>query len=1061
LRFGQCVGAVHFANLGEGSVTQKYLAYSYLGLIGVCLGATSAARGQQAPTPADTGPERPAASPDTLPVLEEIVVTGYRKSLSESTAAKRDAIGFLDQVSAEDIGKFPDTNIAEAFNRIPGITITRDIDGEGTDISIRGLGTNFTKILLNGAPVAVASTGTTDSQNTNREVDLDLFPTELFTQLTVKKTSSADMIEGGAAGTVDMRSARPFDSPGPHFTYTAQGTKNQSAPQWGERGAIIASDTWDNGFGALVGVAGVANRVNVKGFESIGWTNANLSTAQCGAGNTCNQPGGNNWTIPAIVPAGVGNGLTAGTAIDNAFLLSHNPGLTTQQLDNALIPRLGRSADEYGSRDRGNAIVSLEYRPTDDLHLYVDSMYGHKKNNEQRIDMDWVGRSGAAIPLNMTVDRSDCSSGCVATAGTFANSQFFLEYRPYTETVNFYGVNPGLTWQIADAFKMDVQANKTSSTFHRESPSVLVSTPMGAGLTVDYANTGAIPSIQSNVDLNNPANFGWYGGSRVNVQDEKRDTGTKGARTNFTWGVAKDVDLQFGASYDDIQRKIRGYDNTQAWQNATCGDNPNIFVPAPNLQPACAGVVQVGAPAGYPNYPVYPGYGTGYTAGKSGPVVYQGSLVPNGSVPSYLTPGPAGFVTLNWPAFAGASNYSAFHNAETATTGANTGANAGFVEEKDAGFYVEAKGDTHLFGNRLRYTGGARYVHTDQTIGGYVSIPSNLNPANPIPNTENTADGGLYPNTLNYVYTNNTYHNILPSGELAYNVTESAVVRFAASRTMTRPNPSAMLPGLAFTSPSADIATVGNPALQPYLSTNFDLGVEYYTGQEGYVSAALFRKRITGFTNTGNVTVPFNSLAQYGVTFDTLTRSQQDAITARNGPDAATVTLQEQVNAPGVLSVNGVELNWVQPLDFVLDRVGLDGFGYTVNYTRVKQNGTGAAPAVATGVAPHTYNITVYYEHGPVSVRFSDAFNKGSISSTYGQNGITKAAIYSSDYSQWDFSSSLDMSKVFGWSHEVQLTADALNLFDAHLHTYFQFPNATFTDYSPGREILIGIRGKF
>src|SRR6478752_723190 len=113
--------------------------------------------------------------------LEEVVVTGIRASLQSSTEAKKESTGFVDSIFAEDIGKFPDTNIAESFNRIPGITISRDITGEGTNIAIRGLGTNFTRVLLNNAPVAVASTGRTDSQNTNREVDLDLFPTELFT----------------------------------------------------------------------------------------------------------------------------------------------------------------------------------------------------------------------------------------------------------------------------------------------------------------------------------------------------------------------------------------------------------------------------------------------------------------------------------------------------------------------------------------------------------------------------------------------------------------------------------------------------------------------------------------------------------------------------------------------------------------------------------------------------------------------------------------------------------------------------------------------------------------
>jgi outer membrane receptor for ferrienterochelin and colicin len=116
---------------------------------------------------------------------------------------------------------------------------------------------------------------------------------------------------------------------------------------------------------------------------------------------------------------------------------------------------------------------------------------------------------------------------------------------------------------------------------------------------------------------------------------------------------------------------------------------------------------------------------------------------------------------------------------------------------------------------------------------------------------------------------------------------------------------------------------------------------------------------------------------------------------------------------------------------------------------------------VALGVAPHTYNVTAYYEHGPLMARISTVYNKGSQNSTLNQNGITNAALLTADYRQWDFSSSLDLSKMFGWSHEVQITADALNLFDARLRTYFQFSNATFTQYNPGRELMIGVRGKF
>src|SRR3569623_1640861 len=158
--------------------------------------------------------------------VESVTVTGYQASLENSINAKRQSLSFTDSVFAEDIGNFPDNNLAESLKRIPDVTILRDSDGEGVNVQIRGLGTNFTKILLNNAQIAVASTGPIDQQNNNREVDLNMFPTELFTQLTVSKSPEADQLEGGAAGTVNMRSARPFDNPGLHIPGSLQGTDN-------------------------------------------------------------------------------------------------------------------------------------------------------------------------------------------------------------------------------------------------------------------------------------------------------------------------------------------------------------------------------------------------------------------------------------------------------------------------------------------------------------------------------------------------------------------------------------------------------------------------------------------------------------------------------------------------------------------------------------------------------------------------------------------------------------------------------------------------------------------
>jgi len=247
-----------------------------------------------------------AASAALFPVLaqdnsvEAVTVTGYAASLEKSIDAKRSTLNFSDTVFAQDIGKFPDSNIAESLNRIPGITITRDSTGEGVNVSIRGLGTNFTKILLNNAQIAMASTGPIDQQNNNREVDLNMFPTELFTQLTVSKSPSADQLEGGAAGTVNMRSARPFDTPGLHVTGSIQGTDYSKATGIGEHGTIIASDTIGP-FGALLGLSGghapnSARYMSTEALHSIGFMSRRNSSPES------LKPGMRRVTISTQIP---------------------------------------------------------------------------------------------------------------------------------------------------------------------------------------------------------------------------------------------------------------------------------------------------------------------------------------------------------------------------------------------------------------------------------------------------------------------------------------------------------------------------------------------------------------------------------------------------------------------------------------------------------------------------------------------------------------------------------------------------------------------------------------
>jgi TonB-dependent receptor len=993
--------------------------------------------------------------------LEEVVVTGFRQSLEDSTEAKRESIGFVDAIFAEDIGKFPDTNIAESFQRIPGIQISREISGEGTTVAIRGLNTNFTRVLLNGAPVAVAQ-GPQEGAGGNREVQLDMFPPELFSKLEVFKTPSASLVEGGAAGTINMRMARPFDNEGGHLTYSIQGTDNDNADDLGGRASLIASNTWDR-FGVLAGVTAVRNKIATTGFESVGWASMALTQDQCGfttnaqgqqVPNPCNTTAGNGPGIVASVPnnaSTIAAGLTPGTPITREFLLANNPGLSIQQIDNAVIPRLGRSMFEEGDRDRYNAVVSLEFRPSDDMQFFLDSMYGKQESEFVRQATAWAIRGGSQggrpLPTQMQVDRDNCANGCVATSGVFPNSQFMLEYRPYFEESEFWGTNPGMTWQITDKLSLDVQGNLTKSEFTREASTALF---ISDTTTVNYSNNGGDrPTITSSVDLNDPNSWNWLvterGGvdtGRVNLQIENRETETTGGRFALTWGDSA-FSVSAGGAYDEVSRDIRPYGADAQWQAQICGGSPANFQVAPNTQAPCRGdtAAQIAPILGTPNQTTYPAY--------AGP--YGGSLIPNAAVPSYLRPSGYGVATVNWGQLRRDSNYDAVRAAAPESQQTPSTAQWGSIDEDVTALFTQVNGELEIGEERLRYNVGVRWVETDQLITSRVTSPAPTLP-----------DGQRLPDLITVTPAESSYENWLPSANVSWNLTDKAIVRAGLSKTMTRPNPSDMLGGVQIPNNDATQVNLGNPELDPYLSDNIDLGFEYYTGNEGYFGVAAFRKGIEGFTQTLTQTVLFSDLTQYGITFDSLNQNQQQAINARGGPAAATVQLRQLVNASGRLTINGVEFNWVQPLGAFVN--ALDGLGFAANYTIIDQKGQGAAPAIAINVPPESYNATLYYDKRGVSARVSVTHSQGSQTSgpNSNQSSVIGAELFGDDYTQYDFSSSFDFTEMFGWSEMFpQLTVDVVNIGNDARRSYQQFSNSTFSYFESGRIVMVGLRGRF
>jgi TonB-dependent receptor len=677
-----------------------------------------------------------------------------------------------------------------------------------------------------------------------------------------------------------------------------------------------------------------------------------------------------------------------------------------------------------------------------------------------------------------------------------------LEARPYVEKGDFLSINPGMDWQVTDLFHVDAQLNATRSHFFRDAPSILVTTcsntPLATGLTncagptggnvVTFNNTGAYPVQSSSLDLNNPANFIWNNG-RVNIQDTKRYSYTNGARINLSYG-GDDISVKVGGAYDELFRDMVGIDDSNEWGQAICGDNPNVFISSYNGQIVGCNGQNTATPVSVSSLP---GYHTGYTAGWPA-IAYSGSLIPTSSLPNYLIPGPTGFITVNYAKLMKDSNYAAYDQAAIKSicgmpgcpaqvypysTTTATADKTGAFDEKDWGLYAQLDGRLSIGERTLKYDLGLRWSETHQDL--FSPLLNNTI----VTQNASLANGGQYPSQYTLTGVKHTYQAFLPSANFVYEVADDFQVRLSLSRTMTRPNPSQMINSVNFSDLTAQSVTLGNPALRPYFSNNIDLGAELYTGAEGYIAATAFRKDISGFTTNVNVTEPFSYLTTYGINWAFLNLTQQTAICGRTpgcvlataGDSTVantTVTVTEPLNIAGLEIINGMEFDYVQPLDFLLEQYGLKGFGFNGNLTILDQKSTGTVPTYATGVPDYSYNVTGYYENNGIMVRMSYVFNDKSYASGSNQQSLCLPAgtsssgcpggayLFSAAYGQADISSSLKLSTIFGaLPSDPELTFDVQNVFSAKQVTYDQLPDTVHSYYIKGQTFLLGLRGTF
>jgi iron complex outermembrane receptor protein len=211
-----------------------------------------------------------ADTSDSADAIQEVVVTGIRHSLSSSAERKRDAEIVMDSITSEDLGKFPDANVAESLQRIPGVSIDRN-NGEGQFVTVRGMGPQFNTVLFNGRTLA---SGTKDATTGRalREFSFDLLAAELISGADVYKTSQARTQDGGIGATINLHTARPLDLKGFRAVVTGKANYERSSGDTTPQAFALVSDTFaDDTFGLLASVSYQKRKPSINSITSDGY----------------------------------------------------------------------------------------------------------------------------------------------------------------------------------------------------------------------------------------------------------------------------------------------------------------------------------------------------------------------------------------------------------------------------------------------------------------------------------------------------------------------------------------------------------------------------------------------------------------------------------------------------------------------------------------------------------------------------------------------------------------------------------------------------------------------
>ncbi len=805
--------------------------------------------------------------------LEEVVVTGYRKSLEDAMDYKRNKDGVVDAINAEDIGKFPSTNLAESLQRIPGVSINR-VNGEGSQVTVRGFGGSFNQVTLNGrsmptADIAEVGSGT-DGQNiggSGRAFDFSNLASDGVRALEVYKTGRADVASGGIGATINVVTLRPLDNPGFQAQMSAKAVTDTSV----DRGSNVTPElggnfSWTND----------SETFGIGLFGSIAERNSAAPSATSA-----------NWNVL--------------TFENFRSLITSDTVLTNAPTDpNALValPRDSRYHFSEFESDRVNGQLVMQFAPSENIRLTADYTFAENEVQERRSDLsNWFNRPFTEVifddsPVQSTVFlRESSSNQGAATQQTL---------RATKDELDSFGFNA--EFDVSDTLTLSFDAHSSESSVTPNAPgnysriNVGLDQKYAPGVgtvshAVDYSGAAPVQIIELS---NNPALAGLDGAALADFVVDPSRSATQVANLNSDsqineidqvdfhadWEINDTASLTVGANYRS-QTNVTERNSFRQILGNWGAENPGDvtgFLGAGALEEFCLSCR--------------------FNDFNIGGATIAGTGV-NGQVNTVRGNAEDIFFAAS-PAYA-----AGFNGAASRTLNTNNSA-LDEIEEDVLSVYLQYNTQFSI-GDRAAYlNAGLRYEDTDvrsQTSSlptGFIEWQGNNDFATV---ASDSADG---------FEIEAEYDHVLPNIDFAVDVTDNFKARASYSTTIARAtynNLFASASVRAQNGPTAlagnqATANSGNPELLPLESDNIDLSFEWYFGESSYVSLGFFDKNVDNFV--GRETVNENLFGLRDVS--------SGAAGTRSG------------DALGILNAVGAELNednlfaatyWVQNLGSV------------------------------------------------------------------------------------------------------------------------------------------------